>query len=231
MKTSIKSTLILSFYLVGILLGMSLAGMATWADFEAAFYGFSKRAQVPFSGLSCPILMTRDETQTVYVKFTNTSGQPVTPSIQTEISTTLEPDAKLEFFDLAPGKALQIERTISAENIDLGRFIFVKALVFSAYPISDQENTCGVYVLSIHGNGTVILILASMISVISITAGSFLLSRGSLSVKRMRPLFFIAAVTILAMFFSFLGWWIQASLMLVLVILTIFITVSILIRG
>ena len=231
MKTSIKSTLIFGLYLFGILLGMSLAVMATWADFEAAFYGFSKRAQVPFSGLSCPILMTRDETQTVRVKFTNTSGQPVTPSIQTELSTTLEPDAKLEFFDLAPGESLQVERTINVENIDLGRFVFAKALVFSAYPIPDQENTCGVYILSTHGNGTVILIVASIVSVISIAAGSFLLSRDSLPLKRMRPLFFIALVTVLAMFFSFLGWWIQASLMLTLVILTIFITVSILIRG
>jgi hypothetical protein len=174
-------------------------------------------------------LMTRDESRAVTIKLTNTTGKPLSPSIRTEISTPLTTDSKLEFFKLPPGESLQVERVINSDNIDLEQFIFVKAGVFSAYPLPDQESTCGVFILPMHGNGTVILILGTIFSLLLISGGLFLYSKNDLQGNRMRPLLFIAATTVLAMLFAFLGSWILATLMLVLVVLTVFITFNVII--
>ena len=71
-------------YAIGILLGVTLATLATWADYESAFYGFTRFASRPFHGLSCPVFMTRDESRTVTIKLTTTTAKPLSPSIRTE---------------------------------------------------------------------------------------------------------------------------------------------------
>lgn len=222
-----KSTFLYILYAVGVLLGITLSTLAIWADYEAASYGFARRAQTPFKGLNCPIFMARDETQTIQIRLTNSTEKKISPSIRTEISTKLVPDSKLEFFELEPGDSILVERTIGTENIDLGQFIFAQASIFSAHPLPDQENTCGVFILPMRGNGTVILIITSVISLISTIISLFLLNKSNAPKKLVYPLGFIAAAMALAMTFSFLGLWIQGILMLVLAILTIFIAFNI----
>jgi hypothetical protein len=222
-----KSTFLYFLYSAGVLLGITLSVLAIWADYEATSYGFFRRAQTPFKGLSCPILMTADETQTVQIRLTNSTEKKISPSIRTEISTKLVIDEKLEFFELEPGESLLVERTIGSENIDLGQFIFVKASVFSSHPLPDQENTCGVFILPMRGSGTVILIIASMIGLFSTIISLFLLNKSNTLKKLVYPFVFIAVAVALAMTFGFLGLWIQGVLMLVLGILTIFIAFNI----
>lgn len=206
-----------------------MATLATWADYESTSYGFAKMAKNPFDGLSCPILMAPGETQTVKIKLMNTTERKLTPSIKTEVSTSLTPDTELEFFELEPGKSLQTERTIGPENIDLGYFIFAKALVYSSYPLPDQENTCGVFILPFGENGAMILIVGTMISLLCLVTGYLLIQKHGLAKNRVRPLLFIAGFTLVFMLLGYLGWWLPATLMLVLVILTSFITLGILI--
>jgi hypothetical protein len=222
-----KNTFYYLLYTAGILLGITLATLAIWADYEAASYGFPRRAQTPFKGLSCPIFMTRDETQVIQIRLTNSTGKKISPSIRTEISTKVVTDEKLEFFELEVGESLLVERTINAENIDLGHFIFAQTSIFSSHPLPDQENTCGVFILPMSGNGTAILIIASVLSLISTIISLFLLNKSKVPKKFFYPLGFIAAAMTLAMAFSFLGLWIQGILMLVLAILTIFIAFNI----
>jgi hypothetical protein len=225
-----KNTFYFILCTVGILLGITLATLATWADYESASYGFARRATTPFHGLSCPIFMTRNETQTVRIKLTNTTEKPISPSLRTEISTRLTADTQLEFFQLAVGESIFVERTINADNIDLGQFIFVKAGIFSAYPLPDQENTCGVFMLSMPGNGTVILILGTLLSVGMISLGAFFLRKNDLQQRRSNLLLVIGALTMLAMALAFVGSWIASLLMIVLVILLSSISFSIISR-
>lgn len=174
--------------------------------------------------------MTRDETQTVRIKLTNTMEKPISPSLRTEISTRLTADTRLEFFQLAPGESTWVERTINADNIDLGQFIFVKAGIFSAYPLPDQENTCGVFILPMPGNGTVILILGTLLSVALISGGFLLLRKNDLQHKQSNLMLVIGALTMLAMALAFLGSWIAAILMIVLIVLLSSISFSIVSR-
>jgi hypothetical protein len=222
-----RQTSILPFilYTAGILIGILLATLATWADYESTSYGFLRRAQRPFKGLSCPIFMARDETQTIQIRLTKSTEKKLTPSIRTEISTRLTADTKLEFFELAPGESLHVERSIGPDNIDLGQFIFVKVGVFSSHPLPDQESSCGVFILPMNGNGTVVLILSTIISLL-LSAGSLFLMHQDGQQRTRRPLVFIAALTTLAMALAFLGAWIPAALVIILAILTGSITFS-----
>ena len=221
------STLPIVLFGLGVLLGITLSTLAAWADYESASYGFAHRANSPFRGLSCPILMTQGESQTVKIKMTNTSGRAIHLSMRTEISTRLTPDTQLEFFDLAPGESMQAQRTIGPDNVDFGQFIFVKAGIFSAYPLPDQENTCGIFILPMQGNGFTILITTTILSILLIAGGMFMFRKIDGVKRNFNGLLFIAVATLLAMVFSFSGLWIQSTLLLVLAILAGFIMLGV----
>ncbi len=232
MKTSThsKPTLALILLAIGILLGVTLSVMATWADFEAAFYGFSKQAKTPLPGLSCPILMANNESQIISIKITNQTAEAISPSVKTDLSTSLAPATTLQFINLAPGESRSYEWAIGPQNIDLEQFIFAKVLVYSAYPMPDQENTCGVFVLPMRGNGTWILIIATLISILCLGSGIYSLHKSDLPEKQTRPVIFLVIVVLLNLAVSFLGLWIQATLLLTITTLMIFILLSLRIR-
>lgn len=215
---------------IGILIGFLLSVLAVWADLEATTYGFLKRAQAPFQGLSCPIFMGKNESQVVSVKVSNPTDQTLSPSVRTEVSTPMVLDYKLEFLRIAPGEQATVQRTVGPQNIDLGRFIFVSVLVYSAYPIPNQENTCGIFVLPVSSGGSLILILGTTLSILLMSTGLFLLYRNGITTRRPRSLMFTVVVTALAMLFGFIGWWMQGIILLVILVLMLAISLNSLVR-
>jgi len=216
----ISSSLSIAILLAGVLLGLTLSTLATWADLEANFYGFTRQSKTPFQGLFCPAMMTRSETKAIYVQVKNTAVKQISPNVRIEISTPLLPAATLDFLDLAPGEQATLAKNISAKNIDLERFIFVKALVYAAYPMTDQEGTCGVYILPFEGSGTIWLSALTLLSVALSAGGAFLLHKSALSKQRTDAFLFLAFLVFPALAFSFMGWWIQAGITLVIAALT-----------
>ena len=202
--------------LAGILIGLLLSLLAVWADYEASAYGFRRRAQTPFRGLVCPVFIGRNESRTVSIKISNPTDQTVSPGIWTEISSSQDAKPQIEYVQLAPGEEVTVQRTIGPENIDLGTFIFVDAFVYSAYPIPDRENTCGVLILPIT-SGAPILLIGTALSTLFMAVGMFRLYRRS---QRSRSILFMVVATVLAMIFGFTGWWFQGVFVIVLVILT-----------
>ncbi len=227
-STHPKPIPILILFVTGILLAITLSALATWADYEAASYGFANRASAPLPGLNCPILMANNENQTVSLKITNRTDLAVSPTVKTDISTSVEPRTTTQFLDLAAGESRLLTWTVGSENIDLGSFIFVNALAYSAYPMPDRENTCGVFVLPMRGNGKLILILATIISVISMGSGAYLLQKSNLPAKQTRPAVFLAFMTMITLIVSFAGLWIQAMVLLAITVLMIFTILSLL---
>lgn len=216
--------------LVGVLIGLLLALLATWADYESTMYGFPKRAATSFQGLSCPVFIGRNENSVVSIKVSNSTRQPLSPSVRSEVSTPLVSDAKIEYVKLAPGEQMTLQRSMGPENIDLGRFIFVYTLVYSAYPMPSQESTCGVFVLPVNGNGSLILILGISASVLLMSIGLFLLYKNGMAARRSRSLVFMVIITVITMIFAFIGWWIYAIIMLVVLILMLVISFGSLLR-
>ena len=209
--------------LTGILIGLLLSVLAAWADYEATSYGFLRRAKTPFQGLICPVFIGKSERKTVSVTVSNPTDLSLSPGVWTEISTSQETDSKIEHIQLAPGEQVTVQRTVGPEHIDLGFFIFVDALVYSAYPMPDRENTCGILVLPING-GTQLLILGTVLSALCLAAGLFISYRNERGVRQPPSMLFMVIATVLAMIFSFMGWWMPAVLLIVLLTLTLVIT-------
>jgi hypothetical protein len=206
--------------LAGILLGLLLSLLAVWADYESTSYGFPRRAQAPFRGLTCPVFLGRNESAKVSLKISNPTDRNLSPGVRTEISTAGEPISEVEAISLAPGEQRTLQRTVGPENVDLGMFIFVDALVYSVYPMPDRETTCGILVLPI-ANGTYPLILGTLLSILCMAVGAYLLHKSDLPSRRSPSLFFLVITTLLAMLLGYIGLWSAALLLILMCFLTL----------
>ena len=214
-------------YVVGVVLGLYLVVISTWADFEAAFYGFSRLAEAGLRGFSCPVLIARDETSSISLRVSNTTDSMISPVIKTEISTSLVVQEFQEGLELAPGESKKLTWTVGPENIDLGNFIFAKALVFSAYPLPNREATCGVYVINLPGSGRVILSVLVVLSLMGMGWGLYGLNKtvrlNAWLENHIRAMLFLTLVIVVGMVVSFWGGWVPSILLLAVSLLLIII--------
>ena len=154
MKTKSQSLLpALLSYMIGATIGLLLLGISAWADMEATFYGFDRLANAGLGGFQCPILMTRQETQSISLNISNPTDRRISPSVRTQISTPALPEQVTETIVLEPGQSQRLEWAVGPENIDLGRFIFAKTLLYSSHPLPSEEATCGIFILDLPGSG------------------------------------------------------------------------------
>lgn len=211
-------------FAIGVITGLIIAILATWPDFEASSYEFARNTNTPLNGLNCPIILNRSETGTVSLTVSNTTDRLLTPSVKTQISTSDEPSSFLESLRLAAGQTKKLEWKIGPENIDLHYFIFVKALVYATYPIPNREATCGTFIMDLPLGGTAFLTLMVMLSLTGMGSGLYMLNRINQSLARaevnLRPMFFLAVLILIALIVSFMGWWIQSIVVIVISILT-----------
>jgi len=224
MKTPTSSfKVFLAFFILGVISGLTLTVLSTWADLEAAYYGFARRAGSGLTGLSCPILMTANETNAISIKVTNPTDGKLSPAVRTEISTPAVALLFTDYVELQPGESAVKQWEIGPENVDLDRFIFAKVLVYASYPIPDRENTCGVYIVNLPGKGIVITWVMVFVSLFGMGAGLYGLSRSKdpeqSGAEIARQLIFLAVVVILGLITVYMGWWIQGILTLVIALL------------
>jgi len=222
----IPKLLFFLLFFAGVLLGLLLALLSAWADLEANFYGFLKQADTSLYGLSCPIMMTANESSHVSIEISNTTDRRLSPNVKTEISSPFTLIQSFDYANIAPGETTTLQKTIGAENIDLGQFIFVNVLVYSTYPMPNQQSICGVFILPMRGNGTMILIAGTLLSLLFTGSGAYFLRKSGLESKRLNPLLFIAALVPIAIFISFIGWWLPTALVLAVLLLTLVIAIG-----
>jgi hypothetical protein len=236
MKTN-PSLLLLGLlsYLVGLLAGLFLIVVSTWADMESTFYGFERLASAGLKGVSCPILMTRAETGTISFDISNSTERRISPSIKTALSTPVLSEEFNETIDIAPGETRRLEWAVGPQNVDLERFIFAKVLLYSSFPLPSREATCGIFVLNLPGSGRVILSALVLLSLAGMGWGLHRLSRFRSAYqwvdKHMGSLMFLAALIVLGLGMSFAGGWISSMLVLVAALLIIVILLSSWILG
>jgi hypothetical protein len=228
-NTSINYPIFIS-YIVGALLGLTLTVLATWADLESVHYAYDFRASASFSGMKCPILMTANETNSFSAKITNTTDKLLSFSIKTEISSRRLPVPSVEYIELDPGQSKTLQWTMGPENIDLGNFIFAKALVYGSYPIPNRESTCGVFILDLPTSGTVITWTMVILSLLGMGVGLYRLNQIQSSAQNgweiTRRLTFLSVVVIAGLIASFMGWWILGVLIIVITLLFIVISLG-----
>ena len=226
-------SLLLAFssYAIGVTAGMFLILFAAWGDMESASYGFARLANAGLRGLSCPILMTREETGTIALNVSNRTDRRISPSIRTQLSTSsLQPEQFVEHIELAPGTSKRLEWAVGPENIDLGSFIFAKVLFYSAHPIPSQETTCGILVLDLPGRGQMLVYVSLVVSLAGLGWGLYQVNRSpglkEWRRKHMGLMAFLAVIVVLGLVLSFIGGWLSTLIVLVVALLTALILLS-----
>lgn len=218
-----RFNLFLIVFIVGAISGLALTVLSTWADLEAAYYGFARRAGSGLGGLSCPVLMTADETNAIVLRVTNPTDRKLSPAVRTEISSPAIAFLYSDYVTLQPGDSANLEWEIGPGNVDLKRFIFAKVLVYASYPIPDKEETCGVYIVHLPGNGAVIAWGMVLLSLFGMGYGLYGMKQAQSQlgseVDVARQLMFLAVVIVIGLVTVFMGWWIQGVLLLVVALL------------
>ena len=149
-KISSRHTAGILIFIFGVVCASTLTAALTWANLEAAFYGFQRTGSDDrLSGLACPALMTPYETGTIRISFANPTQQELTPVIRIDLSTPAVPDSSQEQINIQAGQTGLVTRPVSAANIDLGFFIFAKASSYSTSPLPTAEATCGTLILNV----------------------------------------------------------------------------------
>jgi len=211
-------------FAIGVITGLTLSALAAWPDFEASSYEFARNTNTPLNGLSCPIILNRNETGTVSLTVSNPTDRLLNPSVKTQISTREEPVSLLESLRLPPGESKKLEWSIGPKNIDLHCFIFAKALVYASYPIPNREATCGTFIMELPLSGTTFLMLMVTLSLAGMGSGLYILNKINRRLERtemnLRPMYFLATLILLAFVVSFMGWWIQSIVAIVIAVLT-----------
>lgn len=216
------------FYAVGAVLGLAVTFFATWADLEASYYGFDRTGGARLSSLSCPIFMTATETTTVSIRLRNSTDNTIAPSIKVDLSSPLAQESLIEKADLAPGENKRLEWEIGPENIDLKRFVFARIWTYAAYPLKNQEATCGVFVLPLPGSGVAYTWGMVVLSLLGMGYGLFI-KRDLRTPGRntdYERFSFLAIVITLGLVVSYLGLWLAGVLVLVLAFLVIVISLG-----
>jgi len=159
-------------FAAGILSSALLTGGLTWAELEAAVYGFPHYTSERFDGLSCPPLMMRGETSIVRVTVHNPSDRVITPIIRVDLSAPGLFESSKTQVTVDPGGSEQLAWAVSDANIDLRYFIFAKVNRSPSYPLPTAEAICGTLVLDIPFlNGMQLLILWLALCLVCIPLG------------------------------------------------------------
>jgi hypothetical protein len=226
----IPRSLSYTLFFIGALLGLTLTALATWGDLEAADYGFDRHGDGRLSTLNCPILMTTNETNTFSVKVTNSTQGKLSPSIKTDISLHLAlPITSHTSIELAPGETKRVEWKIGPENIEFKRFIFISAWVYGFHPMPSRENTCGVFIVNLPSNGTVITWTMAVLSMLGVGIGLYGLRQphgpmqSGMDLSRFTLLFFLVIAGLVT---SFMGLWVLGIIVIVVSLLLSLVTVG-----
>jgi hypothetical protein len=155
----------------GIGLGFALAVAAVWAAFEAQSYFFSGATFEAYNGLRCPILMTRSEQGTITATFDNPADRESRPYYEVEISGRLARQFE-DQLTVPAHESKTVQWTVSADDIDLDPFIFVRTEILPDGLHSTRQAICGILVLNVPGaGGGQVFFIMLIASLLAMTAG------------------------------------------------------------
>jgi hypothetical protein len=212
-------------FLFGILAGLLLATVITWANFEAVFYGFDRLSNEQLGTLRCPLLMTTNDTRTVSAEFSNPGDKPAQFIARTDISTVGPLQRTDELLSFAPGERKKLTWTVNADNLDLEYFIFVKTYQYPSSAGGTREATCGIFVLPLSFvSGDTVFVVTFAASLLGILGGLFLWERSASRLSKREidthhAMTALAIVLLAGMLLSFQGNWLGGIIALAVSIL------------
>ncbi len=213
-------------FLLGFLLGVLLIIASAWPDLESRMYGFSRYPDEAHTPLSCPALMTTQDSGQVTARLHNPLEKTITLYVKAQMSSSLLIDTLKETVELQPGETRILSWEVGEENIDMNYFIFafVQILPTSSLPLKGA--TCGTLVLDLpFRDGPVLFYAVLVLAAVGIGIGAWLWFRNiDWSDPRMVHnswfMRFILLDIVVGVIGSILGWWAVGLVSLVILLLT-----------
>ncbi len=228
MKTRRKIMRLLGilFFWVGVILGMALAGGEVWADIEATFYGFDEMGDDPLS-LRCPIIVTNAEPGQLVATLKNPKDKQWDLMTRTDVSGHGGIRTERTTTTVAPRGKEKVRWPVTAEDVDLGFFIFARVSSFPVYPLPFQESTCGMLFVrtdALTGNQLFILWLVASLASMAVGLALWQVSHRPLEGRILSATWamrVLAALIVVGLFVGFQGWWAIGIITIVLMVLMI----------
>jgi len=134
--------------MIGIILGLLLFGGVTWANLEAAFYGFEDLGGGRLGTVECPSLMTTSDTGSVGATFNNPNNFPINFMVRADISSPIirTEESKLS---LNAHQSTKVNWQVTSQDKDMRFFIFAQISNYPASKIPFRQGTCGILLLNI----------------------------------------------------------------------------------
>jgi hypothetical protein len=218
----------LVIFTLGVLISMYFVVMAAWAGLEAFGFANELGADKSLSGLSCPLILTSNETGTIKATVHNPLERQIHARIRASISEGVVSLARQEasLILLRPDESQQVEWTVHPEDAVYHRVVLVRVYQFRNYPVPSRSSTCGVLVYDIPWlKGAYLLILILLVGAGLMALGIFLWRRENTEPDRKIKSFsnaitFLGGVIALGMLASLAhAWLLTAAFVLVSVLM------------
>jgi hypothetical protein len=211
-QNKILNTLGFILFFAGVLSSMVFSVGLIWANLEANFYfGFNGGAEAKLR-LSCPHIMTPQDSSSVTATISNKVDKTIEPILQADFSGPMLRSLRTKA-SIGPGKTQQIRWAISAEDVDFGHLIMAQVYQYSSYKTSTATATCGTLYLTIPAlTGVQVYILVLVVSLLGIATGIALWLMGNWkpkerSAERLWGMTFLTVVTLVGILFGSMGLW------------------------
>ncbi len=176
-KANIFKVLGLCLFSLGIIIGAVILAVTVWGNIEAFGFYPSFNSERALRSLSCPIVITSNETGIISVVVDNPLDYQIKPSVKSIISkgfiSYFEEDSRI--LEIAPDESVTIEWPITAKDAVYKKFIMARVIVNHSMPLVDAESVCSIFILNIpFSNGATILIILSVFYLVFTIGGYFL---------------------------------------------------------
>jgi hypothetical protein len=160
--------------ILGVLLFVYLGVLTMWGEIEATFFNASLRSDEPLGSLSCPAVITRNETAYVSGTFDNPSDRVVDMEVRTYVSAgyiTFMNEYITEF-TLKPGEVKQVKIPVTADEAAYDRIVMVRMHQMKQVPFPYKNAGCGIVVVNISGlSGAQFVALSLVLGALLSTSG------------------------------------------------------------
>ena len=212
-----------AIFFLGVVIGLTLSGIAIWNNLESTSYFFTGGKYAPFNGLRCPVMIAPNEKGIITAVFNNPTNEEDNFFYRAEISGKAFSRRQLEDqVAVSPHQTKTIRVAVDANDVDLMLFIFVKISILPNSVHPSQEAVCGVMIVNLLGlTGAQISTAALFLSFLGIAIGLGLWQQTSTKEDRdiRRVVQTLGFVVLLTMFAASMGWWLAAIVLLVVTIL------------
>lgn len=183
-----RQTIGLFVFTIGLIIGLGFNGLAIWGDleamsfwgiYEAASYDSEQAMDARLHNLSCPILITKQETAQISTTVSNKLDEPVEVLVQADISNP-EDFSRIKSdrqeIILEPGERRGFNWTARPEDRLYDQLILSRVYLYRGlqYGVARTEH-CGILVIDPPGlSGNQIITLTAALSIIGLAAGYYL---------------------------------------------------------